>query len=125
MPDVFTKAKRSQVMATIRARGNRSTEQAMIALFRVHRITGWRRGQAVFVDGCFWHGCPKHATLPVQNRAFWRGKFQRNIERDRNVTRRLRREGWSVIRIWEHALKKNGEACIGRIRRALERTPRR
>lgn len=135
MSDIFTKAKRSQVMAAVRGRGNRSTEGAVVALLRRHGITGWRRHQgvlgrpdfvfrrekvAVFVDGCFWHGCPRHGTMPVRNRGFWRAKLERNMARDRRVTRRLRREGWSVVRIWEHDLLKRGEVCVRRICRALE-----
>ncbi len=82
MVDVFTKQKRSQVMSRIRGSGNKETELALISLFKRRRITGWRRNQkvfgkpdfvfrsvrvAVFVDGCFWHGCPKHGTLPANN----------------------------------------------------------
>ena len=63
---------------------------------------------AIFVDGCFWHGCPKHATQPKNNRAFWRRKFSANKKRDRLVNRALRRTGWRVLRIWEHDLKKCG-----------------
>ncbi len=59
---------------------------------------------AVFVDGCFWHGCPKHATWPAHNRAFWQRKLTGNKARDRLVTRTLRRQGWRVLRIWEHEL---------------------
>ena len=59
---------------------------------------------AVFVDGCFWHGCPRHATQPRSNRAFWRQKFSRNKKRDALVTRTLRRAGWRVLRVWEHEL---------------------
>ncbi len=134
MSDVFTKAKRSQVMSRIRGRGNRDTELALAKLFRRHGVTGWRRhlslfGKpdfafrrervALFVDGCFWHGCPRHSNLPVQNRAFWRTKLGKNMARDRKVSRRLRRDGWRVVRVWEHDLAKNPEACIRRIRRAL------
>lgn len=83
--DVFTKAKRSEVMALIRGKGNKGTELAMVKLFRANGIIGWRRhcpitGKphfafpkhklAVFVDGCFWHGCPKHASEPKGNRRF-------------------------------------------------------
>jgi DNA mismatch endonuclease (patch repair protein) len=64
---------------------------------------------AVFVDGCFWHGCPKHCRLPAGNRAFWRKKFERNRARDRLVNRRLRASGWRVIRIWEHQLRNPGQ----------------
>ena len=55
---------------------------------------------AVFVDGCFWHGCPRHATQPANNRAFWRRKLAGNKTRDRLVNRALRRAGWRVVRIW-------------------------
>lgn len=61
-----------------------------------------RQRVAVFVDGCFWHGCPEHGTLPKSNAAWWADKLQANAERDRRVTRRLEDEGWKVIRAWEH-----------------------
>jgi len=57
---------------------------------------------AVFVDGCFWHGCPEHATWPANNAAFWREKIETNRLRDRDTNERLEREGWMVIRVWEH-----------------------
>ncbi len=150
MPDVFTPAKRSDVMSRIRSRGNKNTELALAGLFRAEGITGWRRHPeisvgrsrgdetqtlrpaqakkirvssrrllrvrpdfvfpklrlAVFVDGCFWHACPLHATRPKGNAAFWRRKFATNKARDRLVTRTLRKDGWRVLRIWEHELKK-------------------
>lgn len=56
----------------------------------------------VFVDGCFWHGCPWHRTWPKSNAAFWRAKIEANKKRDKDTTRRLRVAGWRVIRIWEH-----------------------
>lgn len=59
---------------------------------------------ALFVDGCFWHGCPRHATKPKNNRAFWRRKFSANKARDALVTRTLRKAGWRVLRVWEHEL---------------------
>jgi DNA mismatch endonuclease (patch repair protein) len=60
---------------------------------------------AIFVDGCFWHGCPRHGTQPKGNRSFWKKKFARNLARDRLVNRALRRTGWRVLRIWEHTLR--------------------
>ncbi|MEH0818540.1 MULTISPECIES: very short patch repair endonuclease [unclassified Micromonospora] len=57
---------------------------------------------AVFVDGCFWHGCPQHATWPRANAAWWEAKILKNRERDRETTRQLEDQGWTVIRIWEH-----------------------
>ncbi|MFA6561717.1 MAG: very short patch repair endonuclease [Verrucomicrobiia bacterium] len=137
-------AKRSDVMSRIRRRGNKETELALMTLFRRHHITGWRRqvtlklsvvsGQfsvrpdfvfpklklAVFVDGCFWHSCPKHATKPANNAAFWRKKLSANKARDGRVTRTLRRLGWRVVRVWEHELaRKNEGRCVEKIRRNL------
>ncbi len=57
---------------------------------------------AVFVDGCFWHGCPAHATWPKQNAEFWRAKIEANMARDSDTDERLRAEGWKVIRVWAH-----------------------
>jgi DNA mismatch endonuclease (patch repair protein) len=130
MPDVFTKTKRSEVMSRIRGRGNKDTELALIKLLRQHRITGWRRHQkvfgkpdflfrrnrlALFVDGCFWHGCPKHCKIPAGNREFWKKKFAANKARDRRVNRALRELGWHVVRIWEHDLPRRGVECIRKI----------
>jgi DNA mismatch endonuclease (patch repair protein) len=161
MPDVFTKAKRSQVMSHIRGRANKDTEIALAKFLRRNRITGWRRqveirGRdaalrrpqtsqrdvptfrvrpdfvfrqarlALFVDGCFWHGCPKHATKPKSNRAFWHRKLSRNKQRDRLVNQTLRLANWRVLRIWEHdlqrAIKKpqNEVRLLKRIKRALQ-----
>jgi len=120
MSDVFTKAQRSEVMARIRSRGNIATEMAVVKLFRKHGIRGWRRHQnvfgkpdflfrrnrlALFVDGCFWHGCPRCYRRPKSNRKFWDSKIARNRERDREVSRELRRLGWRVVRIWGHSLE--------------------
>lgn len=57
---------------------------------------------AVFVDGCFWHGCPLHGTWPKQNAEFWRAKIEGNRLRDADTDRRLTMTGWHVIRVWEH-----------------------
>lgn len=57
---------------------------------------------AIFVDGCFWHGCPIHGTWPKANAEFWQQKIERNKERDADTDQRLIEAGWKVIRIWEH-----------------------
>ncbi|MFH8724060.1 very short patch repair endonuclease [Streptomyces termitum] len=57
---------------------------------------------AVLIDGCFWHGCPEHATHPKANAEWWRQKLDRNMARDRETTHHLEAEGWAVLRFWEH-----------------------
>ena len=74
---------------------------------------------AVFLDSCFWHGCPKHLRRPASNVDYWENKIAINKERDRRQTRELRKSGWRVLRLWEHELKEP-ERVIGKIRRALE-----
>jgi DNA mismatch endonuclease, patch repair protein len=75
----------------------------------------------VFVDGCFWHGCPIHGTQPKQNAEFWRTKIAKNQARDRLVNRELRKAGWRVVRIWEHELtRKRALRTLARIKRAVE-----
>ena len=77
---------------------------------------------AIFVDGCFWHGCPEHSTQPVGNRSFWKKKFARNQARDQLVNQTLRRAGWRVLRIWEHELaRKNEVRLLNRIQRTIGR----
>jgi DNA mismatch endonuclease (patch repair protein) len=72
----------------------------------------------VFVDGCFWHGCPKHGHTPRSNTAYWRKKIARNIERDQEVNRELKKRGWRVFRIWEHELTlKHRKRLLYRFRR--------
>jgi DNA mismatch endonuclease (patch repair protein) len=134
--DIMSTDKRSAVMASIRARGNKTTEIAFMKLLRKHHVSGWRRhlplalpksagGKqsrskfrssvtpdfvfpcarvAVFIDGCFWHGCPRHGVTPAANGSFWQAKLAANRARDRRVNRELRRQKWTVLRIWEHQL---------------------
>lgn len=108
MGDVFSIAKRSEVMSRIRGSGNRDTELRTIALFRRYRITGWRRHArvfgkpdfvfpqkkvALFVDGCFWHrhpGC-RFAYTPKSRLGFWLPKFASNVARDKLVMRILKK----------------------------------
>lgn len=134
MGDVFSRAKRSEVMGRIRGRGNKDTEVRLLRLLREGRITGWRRHQnlpgrpdfafrrervAVFVDGCFWHGCSVHYNAPMNNSAFWRAKLLANRRRDKLVNSLLRRQGWKVLRLWEHELAE-GRPAIRRVRAALK-----
>ncbi|MGC4109826.1 MAG: very short patch repair endonuclease [Nocardioides sp.] len=79
-------------------------------------LTFARQKLAVFVDGCFWHGCPEHATLPKRNSTWWKMKLQRNCERDRETDRHLITLGWRVLRVWEH---EPPEVAAERVRNAL------
>jgi DNA mismatch endonuclease (patch repair protein) len=126
---------RSKLMSRIRSKGNKKTELRLIKIFKIHCIKGWRRGSRlsgkpdfifpkqkviVFVDGCYWHGCPKHFRRPSTNTKFWDTKIARNKERDREVNRALRKAGWRVLRIWEHALTRKQEVrTVRRILKAL------
>lgn len=76
---------------------------------------------ALFVDGCFWHSCPKHFNLPKNNAPFWAKKLSRNVERDTEVTHALREAGWTVIRIWEHTLKAELPSTAARIVHAIKK----
>ena len=125
---------RREIMQSIRGKGNKTTELKLVSLFRDNKISGWRRHQplirrpdfvfrnervVVFVDGCFWHGCPRCYQAPKKNKKFWREKVMGNQRRDRRVTRELRAAGWKVCRVWECRLRRP-EGVIRRIRRMLE-----
>lgn len=120
MTDVFDPTKRSEIMSRVRDRGNVATEMRIISILRMERIIGWRRQYplfgkpdfvfpkqrvAMFVDGCFWHSCPIHGSIPASNYEFWREKLQRNRVRDRQVIRELQKQGWRTLRVWQHELK--------------------
>jgi len=78
-------------------------------------ITFSRAKVAVFVDGCFWHGCPDHKTTPANNAAWWKAKLARNVERDRETDAHLSSLGWTVLRVWEHETMTQAATDIGRI----------
>jgi DNA mismatch endonuclease (patch repair protein) len=132
--DTFTRRERSWIMGRVLGRGNASTERVLLALLRSAGLAGWRRHLPlagnpdfafpslrviVFVDGCFWHSCPRHLRLPADHRDYWVRKIDRNRRRDRRTTRTLRADGWRVIRIWEHELRSPSHR-----RRALSRIVR-
>jgi DNA mismatch endonuclease (patch repair protein) len=120
-------------MAAIRATGNKATEVTLAAILRANRITGWRRNQrvvgkpdflfrrervAVFVDGCFWHGCLQHCRMPKSRQDFWEPKIAKNKLRDLAVARILRRARWAVVRVWEHELARP-EKVLPKLGRSL------
>ncbi len=126
---------RSRIMRSVKGKGNKSTELALIRILRQWGIVGWRRHLslpgtpdfafpadkvAIFVDGCFWHGCPVCYTAPKEHAKYWADKVTRNRRRDRRMDWQLRKQGWTVIHIWEHALRRPG-LVARRLTRALER----
>jgi DNA mismatch endonuclease (patch repair protein) len=122
--------RRSALMRAVRSRGNASTERRLRAGLVRAGIRGWslhadipgkpdflfrEAGLAVFVDGCFWHGCPVCGHIPKTRTQFWAIKICTNQTRDRVATRGLRRRGLRVLRFWEHEVKQDLEDCIRRI----------
>lgn len=120
--DNVSRQTRSKIMASVRSKGNRTTEIALGKQLRSAGIRGYRkhwpvigkpdfawpgRKIAIFVDGCFWHGCGK-CRPPRMHTDYWRDKIERNRKRDRWVTRVLRSQGWTVVRIRECAVVRKG-----------------
>ena len=111
---------RSRVMAQVRSERNRSTEWRLRASLMRAGIRGWKLNPTdllgkpdfvfreqrllLFVDGCYWHGCPMCYRRPSSNTEYWDAKVARNRSRDKKTTARLKRDGWRVMRIWEHQL---------------------
>ena len=123
MTDIFTPEKRSWVMSRIRSKDTK-IEKAMASLLRKNRIHYRRyprlfgspdfvieKKVLLFCDGDFWHGYQYDKKKKPQKKC-WREKIERNMERDRKVSRTLRRDGWFVIRIWEHDIEKNPDKCV-------------
>lgn len=131
--DKYDKKIRSRMMSAVRSRGNRTTEIKMASLLRRNGLHGWERHVALpgtpdfcwpkhkvalFVDGCFWHGCPYCRRAPKSNTLFWERKLNENLRRDQRVNRKLRRLGWHVLRVRE--CKITDSRTVSRIRRMLE-----
>lgn len=120
MADKVSKESRSQIMSAIRSKNNKSTELKMVNILRREKISGWRRHikiigspdflwrkerLALFIDGCFWHGCKKCYKEPKSNVDFWKAKILRNVTRDKKTNKALRGQEWRVLRVWECQLK--------------------
>lgn len=123
---------RSRVMASVRSKGNRSTEVRLRACLVRSGLRGWRMHAddlpgkpdfvfdeaklAIFVDGCFWHSCPLHCRLPKSRKEYWHTKIANNRKRDKKNSHELRRMGWRVVRIWEHRIKTDPMREVRRIK---------
>ncbi len=132
--DHVSPERRSEIMRAVKSRGT-SLERRFFQLMREAGMTGFETHPegmtgnpdavfkeakiALFIDSCFWHGCPKHLRRPSSNQEYWNAKIDRNVRRDRRNRAALRRKGWSVLRVWEHDMRKP-TAALNRIRRKLE-----
>jgi DNA mismatch endonuclease (patch repair protein) len=133
--DKFSAETRSKVMARVRSQRNLSTEWRLRAILVRTGIRGWKLNPAdvpgrpdfvfreervaLFVDGCYWHGCPTCYRRPSSNTAYWDSKIQRNRVRDAKISTQLRRDGWRVLRVWEHQLS-DMEFVLRRVRSTLK-----
>ena len=130
MGDKFSKDIRSRIMSKVQ-RNSKPEQVLRKALFRLgyrysldHRfkelnfkpdIVMVSRKVCIFVDGCFWHKCPKCFKAPKSNKKYWNAKIKKNIERDKEQNKHLKKNGWKVIRVWEHEINKNLDKCISKI----------
>lgn len=127
---------RSKILRAVPSEGNATTELRFASLLRTAKISGWRRRQnlfgkpdfvfraqrvAIFIDGCFWHGCPHCSLVPRVNTGYWSPKLARNHQRDKEVSTHLRKTGWIVLRIWEHQLSRNPNRVLKRVQSILAR----
>lgn len=128
----------SQRMGAIRGTGNRTTEARFRPMLVRAGVRGWTiqtksiKGKpdiyfpdkkvAVFLDGCFWHGCPQCGHVPSVNRPFWKAKIERNQRRDRETDEALLQAGILVIRFWEHELRDESKQCIHQLIERVEKT---
>jgi DNA mismatch endonuclease (patch repair protein) len=138
MADVLTPEQRRLNMSRIRGSNTKPEMLLRSALhlkglrFRLHRrdlpgcpdIVFPTARLAIFVDGCFWHGCPEHAVKPKTNAKFWADKLSKNKERDRKVMRTLEQQGWTVVRLWEHEIERDLAGAVVAISRRLNRARR-
>lgn len=131
--DTVPREIRSKIMAAVRSEGNRTTEVVLGKLLWAAGFRGYRkhwpvadkpdfawpaRKVAVFVDGCFWHGCARCKSLPTSNVGYWKNKIETNRRRDRRATWLLRRQGWKVVRIRECCAKR--PSSLRRIAKLVE-----
>jgi DNA mismatch endonuclease (patch repair protein) len=128
MPDQFSRSERSEIMRRVKGRDTSLERKVRSALhkrglrYRLYYelpgkpdIAFVRARVVVFIDSCFWHGCPQHLRMPASNRDYWEKKINKNIERDMKNNKYYENSGWTLIRLWEHELKVDFSGCIDRI----------
>jgi DNA mismatch endonuclease (patch repair protein) len=136
--DTRTPEQRKRIMSAVKSRDTGPEMELRKALYG-HGVRGWRcnykraagrpdiawpaRRVAVFVDGAFWHGHPSRHK-PGRSGEYWDRKIERNVERDRQVDRELREEGWEVLRVWDFEIRKDLQSVVERVVEALGRAER-
>ena len=134
MTDVLTPAQRKLNMSRIRAK-NTIPEVKLRKMLFAEGIRGYRihynlpgkpdivftkKKTAIFIDGCFWHKCPVCFQEPETRKEFWMKKIRSNVERDKKINKQLKNEGWTVLRFWEHDVRKNPDAVVKKISVTIE-----
>jgi len=136
MTDVLTPAQRKLNMSRVRAK-NTGPEAKIRKMLIANGIRGYRlhynlpgkpdivftkKKIAIFIDGCFWHKCPVCFQEPETRKDFWMNKIQSNVDRDKKVDKQLKDEGWTVLRFWEHDVRKKPDAIIKKISKIIEKS---
>lgn len=130
--DTIGKNNRSLVMQQIRSKNTKFERAVAMALKKLGKsfgqyanltgkpdIVSRKKKVVVFLDSCFWHGCRWHCRVPKSRRSYWVLKMQRNKDRARIVNRVLKKEGWRVVRVWEHELQKDFDKSIRKLAKLL------
>ena len=134
MVDTVSKKKRSEVMSKVRSKDSKIEVDFRKAIwkagFRYRKNPKGYFGKpdlvlkkyktVIFIDSCFWHGCKKHCRIPSTRKEYWIPKIKRNKKRDKEVNRYYKKEGWKVVRVWEHELNKNFNKIIEKAIKFLE-----
>ena len=136
MPDNLSPEDRRKAMRAVKSKGT-SLERILWSMLAGMGLRGWHKNVdhlpgkpdvvffeeriAIFVDGCFWHGCPIcNRSLPETNREYWKRKIERNKRRAREAEQLLESDGWKVLRFWEHEMRKNRQAVRRKLRAAIQ-----
>lgn len=130
--DTISKNNRSLVMQRVRSKNTKFERAVVVALKKLKKsfsqhakltgkpdIVSRKKKVVVFLDSCFWHGCRWHCRIPKSRRNYWVPKIQRNKDRAKIVNRILKKEGWRVVHVWEHQLKKDFDKSIRKLAKLL------
>ena len=129
MTDVFSKKKRSEIMSKVRSKDSKIEIKFRKALwkegFRYRKNSTKYFGKpdlvllkyktVIFIDSCFWHSCKEHGTIPSTRKKFWTEKLEKNRQRDKEVNRYYKKEGWKIFRVWEHEIQKKPVKTLEKI----------